>query len=80
MIEINRIKENIEKVKAEFQDIKDSLPFKINDKVQIISGVLKDEEGPVLQVYAERKVAVVELVQFGRKTPTEINFDDLKVI
>ena len=79
-IEIKRIKENIEKQKKLFDEIKNSLPFKINDKVRIINGVLKDEEGKVVRVFADRKVAVVELIQFGRKTPTEINFSDLEVI
>lgn len=79
-IEIKRIKENIEKQKKLFDEIKNSLPFKINDKVRIINGVLKDEEGKIVRVFADRKVAVVELIQFGRKTPTEINFSDLEVI
>lgn len=79
-IEINRIKQNVKDIKAGFDDVKNAQPFKVDDKVIITNGVLKDEEGPIVQVYVERKIALVELVQFGRKTPTEINFDDLKVI
>jgi len=70
----------MEKQKKSFDATKNALPFKIDDKVKITQGILKDEQGKVVKVFADRKVVVVELIQFGRKTPTEINFDDLKVI
>ena len=79
-IEIKKIEDNIKKQKKEFKQFKNKLPFKINDKVKVINGVLLDEEGPIIQIFIERGVALVELIQFGRKTPTEINFIDLKVI
>jgi len=79
-IEMKRIRDNMAKQKKSFDETKNALPFKIDDKVKITQGVLKDEQGKVVKVFADRKVVVVELIQFGRKTPTEINFDDLKVI
>ena len=80
IIEMKKMDDNIKRIKEDFEKLKDALPFKIGDQVKIINGVLKDEIGPITKVFAEREAVTVELIQFGRKVPTEIHFTDLEVI
>ncbi|MCR8613368.1 MAG: transcription termination/antitermination protein NusG [Mycoplasma sp.] len=54
--------------------------FKINvgDRVLITEGTMKDEVGTILEIHEDREVAIIELIVFERKTPTEIPIKHIK--
>ncbi|WP_236630716.1 hypothetical protein [Mycoplasma sp. ATU-Cv-508] len=47
--------------------------------MEIIDGPAKGQIGPILENDDQRQVAIVELIMFERKTPTEISYKDLKI-
>ena len=55
-------------------------PFKINDKVKIISGLFENEQGKILNINLNKAIAIVELNIFNRLTPTEFSFKLLQKI
>ena len=52
--------------------------FEVGDKVEILSGPFQDSAGTVLSKNDETKEATVQLILFGRETPTDIPYIDLK--
>lgn len=54
--------------------------FEVGDVVQILNGAFKNSEGKVSSLDDEQKIATVNLILFGRETPTEIPYADLKKI
>jgi len=73
--EIERILARIEGVK--FQKKLD-IPFKIGDPVKMIDGPFKDFVGVVSDVNKERGKVKVMVSMFGRLTPVEVDFLQLK--
>ena len=51
----------------------------IGDQVEIISGNFKGSEGVIESIDLSKKIAVVLISMFGRATPAELSFSDLKV-
>lgn len=77
--EIKKMEAEVEKIKENFKQGKNLSPYKVGQVVQVIDGPTKGQIGPIVEVNDERKVAVVELELFERKTPTEIPYSNIKI-
>lgn len=62
------------------QDINIVVDFQIGDAVEILNGPFAESEGTVQAMDDEKKEATVLLILFGRETPTEIPYVDLKKV
>ena len=54
-------------------------PFSIGDSVIVTSGIWEDTVGIVRQIDLKNKTVTINIVMFGRETPTELSFNDVKV-
>ncbi len=54
-------------------------PFSIGDSVIVTSGVWEDTVGIVRQIDLKNKTVTINIDMFGRETPTELSFNDVKV-
>ena len=67
-----------------FFNVGDNAPRRINlgvkegDQVSVISGVWQDTVGVVTRVDEGKQVVVINVDLFGRQTPVEIAFADVK--
>lgn len=52
----------------------------MGDRVEITNGAFKNSEGVIEAMDEEKKEATVLLILFGRETPTEIPYMDLKKV
>lgn len=64
--------------KLGISDKKVNIDFGVGDTVKILSGPFANLEGKVVELDKDEQIAVVNTVLFGRETPTEISFSDLK--
>lgn len=55
-------------------------PFSIGDKVIVTEGVWQDTNGVVQEVHPAKQMAVIVIDMFGRDTPVEIDFSELKLL
>lgn len=78
-LEIRKMEKQAKKIIEEFDVEKISTPFKEGLIVEVIDGPTKGQVGKILEVDHARKVVIVELILFERKTPTELKFDNLKL-
>lgn len=62
------------------QDVNVQVDFKVGDRVEITNGAFKNSEGVIESMDEEKKEATVLLILFGRETPTEIPYMDLKKV
>ena len=62
------------------KDINIQVDFGIGDTVEILNGAFKNSEGVVEAMDEEKQEATVLLILFGRETPTEIPYMDLKKV
>lgn len=62
------------------QDMSVQVDFEVGDTVEILNGAFRDSEGTVEKMDDEKKEATVLLILFGRETPTEIPYMDLKKV
>ena len=53
-------------------------PFSIGDQVVVTEGVWQDTNGVVQEVHPAKQMAVIVIDMFGRDTPVEIDFSELK--
>ncbi len=60
-------------------DKKIEVEFKVGDNVKIVSGPFSGMEGKVESMNDQTQVATVLIILFGRETPTDINYIDLKL-
>ncbi len=74
--------EEIEGVLRRLGDVGVDVPidFEIGDTVRIVNGAFADSEGTVEAMDDEKKEATVLLILFGRETPTEVPYIDLKKV
>lgn len=83
-LEIKKIDREIKKIQEEVsndpvtKDAIGDLNFQIDEMVKIKSGPMIGNIGPIVSIDVNRKIIVVELEVFGRKTPTELSFDDIE--
>ncbi len=61
-------------------DVKHKIDLSINDAVKIVDGPFKDLEGKVSEVDEERGKVKVLVAMFGRETPVELDFLQVKKI
>lgn len=54
-------------------------PFSIGDSVIVTSGIWEDTVGIVRQIDLKNKTVSINIDMFGRETPTELSFNDVKV-
>ena len=54
-------------------------PFSIGDSVIVTSGIWEDTVGIVRQIDLKNKTFTINIDMFGRVTPTELSFNDVKV-
>ncbi|VEU59797.1 transcription termination/antitermination protein NusG [Mesomycoplasma neurolyticum] len=71
-------KKELEEWKKYDMGIIDS-PFKPGSIVEIIEGPFKGEEGPIIEVDDKEQTALVSLEIFGKKTPTKVSHNILKL-
>ena len=62
------------------QDVYVQVDFEVGDRVEITNGAFKNSEGVIEAMDEEKKEATVLLILFGRETPTEIPYMDLKKV
>ena len=55
-------------------------PFSIGDQVIVTEGVWQDTNGVVQEVHPAKQMAVIVIDMFGRDTPVEIDFSELKLV
>ncbi len=60
-------------------DKKIEVEFKVGDSVKIVSGPFSGMEGKVESMNDQAQIATVLIILFGRETPTDINYIDLKL-
>ena len=52
--------------------------FEVGDTVQVVSGVWENTEGVVRVINREKKSLTISIDMFGRETPVEIGFADVR--
>ena len=52
--------------------------FTIGESIKVISGPLSDFSGEIAEIYAEQGRVKVLVSIFGRETPAELSFDQVK--
>lgn len=57
-----------------------SVNFEVGDTVEILRGAFEGSTGKVISMNPETEEAAVQLILFGRETPTDIPFIDLKKV
>lgn len=62
------------------QDMSVQVDFEVGDTVEILNGAFKNSEGTVGKMDDDKKEATVLLILFGRETPTDIPYMDLKKV
>ena len=62
------------------QDMSVEVDFEVGDTVEILNGAFKNSEGTVEKMDDDKKEATVLLILFGRETPTDIPYMDLKKV
>lgn len=72
-VEVENMMKFKENKKATYQKT-----FQSGDAVKITSGAFADFVGTIKDVNAEKGMAKVLVTIFGRETPVELNFDDIK--
>lgn len=70
--------EEIRKMRLEV--IKTDVKLEIGDKVEVIDGPLMNQIGTVLSVDAVNSRAKVNVEMFGRETPVDLDFSQVRVI
>lgn len=62
------------------QNMSVQVDFEVGDTVEILNGAFKNSEGTVEKMDDDKKEATVLLILFGRETPTDIPYMDLKKV
>ncbi len=53
--------------------------FEVGDAVTVISGVWENTAGVIKQINTHKQIVTISVDMFGRETPVEISFSDVKV-
>lgn len=61
-------------------EVKVNIDFEVGDQVQILTGSFAGQIGAVDSIDLEQKIVKVLVEVFGRSTPTELHFDEVRVI
>jgi transcriptional antiterminator NusG len=53
--------------------------FELGDTVMVISGVWENTIGVIKQINTHKQIVTISVDMFGRETPVEISFSDVKI-
>lgn len=56
-----------------------TVDFEIGDTVMVTSGVWENTTGQIKQINTHKQIVTISVDMFGRETPVEISFSDVKV-
>lgn len=56
------------------------IDFEVDDVVTVISGPFADSIGNIKEIQIQKKIVIVKLSIFGRETPVEFEFDQIKKV
>ena len=56
------------------------IDFEIGDTVEVISGVWENTTGIIKQINTHKQIVTISVDMFGRETPVEISFTDVKKV
>ena len=56
-----------------------SVDFEIGDMVTVTAGVWENTTGQIRAINTTKQIVTISVDMFGRETPVEIGFDDIKV-
>ena len=54
------------------------IDFELGDTVEVISGVWENTTGIIKQINTHKQIVTISVDMFGRETPVEISFTDIK--
>ncbi len=54
------------------------IDLEIGEKVEVIEGPFESFKGVIKEIHAERETVIVSISMFGRETPVELNFHQVK--
>ena len=63
-----------------FEDVSITVDYDVNDSVQILNGPFKDSIGTVKEINKEKHKVKVLVSMFGRETPVELEFSQVKKV
>jgi transcriptional antiterminator NusG len=55
------------------------LDFEIGDTVMVVTGVWENTTGVIKQINPHKQIVTISVDLFGRETPVEISFSDVKI-
>lgn len=61
-------------------EIKVNIDFAVGDDVQILTGSFAGQIGPVEKIDIDNKIVTVLVEVFGRQTPQELHFDEVRAL
>ncbi len=79
-LEKNEIEALLEQVKESKEKVVTKIPFVKGERVTVSDGPFTDFIGIIEEVYPERERVKVFIVIFGRRTPIELGFHQLKTM
>lgn len=62
----------------DLQDIK--VDFEVNDMIVVTAGVWENTTGVIKQINHQKQIVTINIDMFGRETPVEISFTDIKKV
>ena len=63
-----------------FEEVPVNVDYEVNDSVQILNGAFKDFIGTVKEINKEKHKVKVLVSMFGRETPVELEFSQVKKV
>ena len=55
------------------------IDFAVGDTVTVVSGVWENTQGVIKAINEHKQIVTINIDMFGRETPVEISFTDVKV-
>lgn len=77
-VEDSEIESILSKIRLNEREVNKN--YEVNDQVMILDGPFKNKVGQVISLDEDKKTAKVNIVIFERETPTDIPFEDLKLV
>ena len=59
---------------------KPTFDFRVGEKVVVLNGLYRDQIAEISAINMEKQIVTVLVEMFGRATPTELNFNEIKKI
>lgn len=56
------------------------MEFEVGDVVTVISGVWENTTGEIQHINQQKEIVIIHVDMFGRETPVEISFTEIKVL